>query len=150
MCMNSQELTELSNLRILLNLPIDLSIQILEYFPVSIPFLCMQWYFRFPRGLWTNFNGPFSIFGMQFLQIWNWCFVLLSHFSFKQGFEQDLVSGLKKTKCRNLTIRNSIVVALHFSQLHTFFFRYFGFDIILTFFHNLSKKCTPTHLIHHH
>ena len=71
---------------------------ILEYFPVSTPFLCMQWYFRFPRGLWTNCNGPFSIFGMQFLQIWNWCFVhaLLSHFSFKQGFERDLVSDLRK------------------------------------------------------
>ena len=96
--MNWQELSELSNLRILPNLPIDPSIQILEYFPVTTPFLCMQWYFRFPRGLWTNFNGPFSIFGMQFLQIWNWCFVhaLLSHFSFKQGCERDLVSGLKK------------------------------------------------------
>ena len=38
----------------------------------------------------------------------------------------------KKSKCWDLEIRDSIVVALHFSQLHTFFFEYFGLDTILT------------------
>ena len=136
--MNSQEVTELSNMRILLNPALtDLCKKFWTFSCVdSLSMHAMI----FSISTWSLNQLQWSVFNFWNTILANIKLMFRTRPSIASFIQTRLwtesrfrsIGLFDKTKFRNLKIRDSMVVALHFSQLQTFFFGYFGLETILT------------------